>query len=176
MKDRIKTLEEISGLSVGTRKKEGVNYFIFRYKGKNVKSTHSYPKAKCFAEGVKFGRVKAHQNRMDCKIDASIPFIPNQIIETTLSGIQELLVKKEAIVFMGCGGDLYEWIQGITKQTKDMVDPVKQWYSIKTTGGRIDLVMPLPINVDLGRLAVWKIGFGDCSWWSDYKINYKNQH
>jgi hypothetical protein len=83
----------------------------------------------------------------------------------------------EAIVFMGCGGSLTEWMQGITKAMGEIVAPIKEWYKITTTGGRTDLVMLLPDKgVDLGKLAAWKVSFDDCSWWSDYRVNYRKQH
>ena len=91
----------------------------------------------------------------------------------------------EAVVFLGCGGDLAKWVEGITtdlddshpKTNKPIMVPGPDWYRLETSGGRIDLVMPLPDkDVDIGRMAVWKIKFGDCSWWSDYRVNYAEQH
>jgi hypothetical protein len=56
--DKIKTLEQISGLKVTHHhdddKKEF--YFEFWHGGQVVKSCYTYPKARCFAEGVKFGK------------------------------------------------------------------------------------------------------------------------
>jgi hypothetical protein len=85
----------------------------------------------------------------------------------------------EAIVFIGTGGDLNEWVDGITGMLTDesIMTPGDEWYHMTTTGGRHELVMPLPAEgVDLGKMAVWKFKFGDCSWWSDYRVNYYGQH
>jgi len=86
---------------------------------------------------------------------------------------------REAVVFKGVGGDLQNWLRGITKALTGVLTPEDGWFLITTTGGRQDLVMPLPeSNVDLGRMAIWKMNFleGDCSWWSDYRVNYAKQH
>lgn len=51
-----------------------------------------------------------------------------------------------------------------------------------TTGGRKDLVFPFSAaywaedGSQSGRLACWRINFGDCSWISDYKVNYAAHH
>jgi hypothetical protein len=85
----------------------------------------------------------------------------------------------EAIVFLGAGGELGEWVEGITKilTEEEIMTPCEEWYHMTTTGGRHDLVMPLPMEgVNLGRLAIWKLKFGDCSWWSDYRGHYWRQH
>ena len=96
---------------------------------------------------------------------------------------------------MGCGGDLKDWIEGIPTAISDGVvgaSPLVKnatdvsnlfdgpWILI-TTGGRIDLVFRFkdenPIVGEIvGRLAIWRIGFGSCSWISDYRHNYASQH
>lgn len=59
--DRVKTLEEISGLFVSCfRTHEKVNEFTFYGRdNKPIKSCCTYAKAKLFAEGVRFGRQHA---------------------------------------------------------------------------------------------------------------------
>lgn len=101
-----------------------------------------------------------------------------QITKTNFYDVWNLLGENtEALVFLGCGGPLTEWTKGISEQLDGIVPTVLEWYKIKTTGGRIDLVMLLPKkDVDIGKLAIWRIKFGDCSWWSDYVTNYCNQH
>ncbi len=90
---------------------------------------------------------------------------------------------REALVFLGAGGDLSEWYTG----TGDALRKTKIFKSqeidydgvayIKTTGGRIDLVCYLPqARVDIGKLAMWKISWGEVSWLSDYVDNYAEQH
>lgn len=111
--------------------------------------------------------------------DAVVVVPSDEIRNSTFYDLDKIIgpnaASSEAIVFIGCGGSLTEWRQGIAKAMGEIVPPIKGWYKITTTGGRIDLVMLLPDKgVDLGKLAAWKVGFGDCSWWSDYRVN--NQH
>lgn len=56
MKDRINTLEQISGLEVRFRKEKTQNVFEFYFNGRNVKTCFTYDKAKLFAEGIQFGK------------------------------------------------------------------------------------------------------------------------
>jgi hypothetical protein len=28
----------------------------------------------------------------------------------------------------------------------------------------------------MGKLAIWRLAFGNCSWISDYLVNYADQH
>jgi len=56
MQDRIKTLEQISGLKVTHRRDKNEDCFEFYYQGQVVKGCYTYPKARCYAEGVKLGR------------------------------------------------------------------------------------------------------------------------
>jgi len=96
--------------------------------------------------------------------------------KASFNGVSKLVGKGEAIVFMGCGGPLSKWTNGIRDAVAGMV-PSFEWYTLTTTGDRTELVLLLPSEgVDMGRLSIWKIGFGDCSWWSDYRTNYRDQH
>ena len=87
----------------------------------------------------------------------------------------------EGIVLLGAGGDLNEWINGISgilkdeKIAKENVDVIwKDCYTLTSTGGRTDLVLvPLENTLEWGKLAVWRLVFGDCSWISDYVVNYR---
>jgi hypothetical protein len=54
---QINTLQDLSGLTVLTRKERGYNVYEFFNLGRSVKTTFSYPKARAFAEGVRFGRM-----------------------------------------------------------------------------------------------------------------------
>jgi hypothetical protein len=71
---------------------------------------------------------------------------------------------KEGIVLMGAGGDLNEWVKGVIV--------------LKTSGGRTDLLLVIPDSstLQIGKLAMWRLRFGDASWLSDYKFNYADQH
>lgn len=90
---------------------------------------------------------------------------------------QLLLQKKEGIVLLGAGGDLQEWLNGVqdiwVEEGIEVV--VSSAHSLVTTGGRVDLVL-LFDKADYSRLALWRLKVGDCSWLSDYKVNYAEQH
>ena len=100
-------------------------------------------------------------------------------------------------VFLGCGGDLQEWIDGIPASMLDtlktnqeineniMDDDIRKLFDgpwlLTTTGGRKDLVFPFKNdNPEMGHilsyLCLWRLRFGDCSWISDYRQNYPDQH
>ena len=95
--------------------------------------------------------------------------------------------KFEGIVLLGAGGSLDEWINGITELLKkeDIVttgDPKDSFmgaYELTTTGGRTDLALVFSNKkkqINLGKMAMWRLKFGDTSWISDYLDNYKSQH
>ena len=98
-------------------------------------------------------------------------------------------IEKEGLVFAGTGGDLNHWVDGISKElkedgmtTSDIPEEIfEEIIALVTTGGRNDLIFILKEDqVDYGKLAMWKIKWcverGHCTWISDYKINYANQH
>lgn len=92
----------------------------------------------------------------------------------------------EGIVMLGAGGDLNEWVVGVSKSIHEFgaaptSDPSSLWESahrLTTTGGRTDLLLVLKkdSNLDIGKLAMWRLRFGDCSWLSDYVVNYADHH
>jgi len=90
--------------------------------------------------------------------------------------------KKEGLVCLGCGGKESEWINGLTK-TLNEADIAKGtsnklWegiYRLTSTGGRIDLAFVFKNNgkgFNIGKMAMWRLRFGSCSWISDYLVNY----
>lgn len=88
------------------------------------------------------------------------------------------------IVLLGAGGDLQEWIDGVSGilfdekivQSREnvFVRAIKIKDNVKGENGRSDLV--LEFNKDnppnIVKLALWRLRFGDCSWLDDFKINY----
>lgn len=89
----------------------------------------------------------------------------------------------EGLVFLGCANP-ESWVSGIndlwSKEGQISPDWFGTPYLLTTSGGRIDLVFPFSpacnTMIDIGKLAIWRLRFGDCSWISDYKVNYTNQH
>ncbi len=115
-----------------------------------------------------------------------------ELEQKTFEEIEELHGKDEGIVLLGAGGDLNEWIEGVGGILKDegiaLEGPSNfgPFYELKTlpdgtpdSGDRTDLVMlfneAVP-GLEVGKLAMWRLAFGDCSWLSDYFVNYANQH
>jgi hypothetical protein len=91
----------------------------------------------------------------------------------------------EGIIFLGAGGELNDWVKGINdlwnkeKLGSGLIeDKMQGLYFVKTTGGRMDLVMIFKTKskLDIGKLAMWRLAFGDASWLSDYVVNYKSHH
>lgn len=87
------------------------------------------------------------------------------------------------IVIMGAGGDLEDWVNGVVhslvedgicKEGEELFDSIYTLSdNVKGTEGRTDLVLffkpPLP---EVGKLAMWRIKFGSCSWADDFADNY----
>lgn len=108
------------------------------------------------------------------------------ITEMGFQAFREKLSKDEGIIFLGAGGELKEWFQVIDVWKEEDIVPkeskfedlFKEVILLKTSGGRRDLVFVFedqtPFN--LGKLAMWRLRWGDCSWISDYLTNYVSQH
>lgn len=94
--------------------------------------------------------------------------------------------QKEGLVFLGAGGDPNEWINGVSELlSKEGVAESSnsdilwdRFFLTLTTGGRRDLLFLFKkdSSIDFGKLAMWRLRFGDCSWLSDYVVNYADQH
>lgn len=111
----------------------------------------------------------------------------NKIIDSNFRELQNNLPpKSEGLVLFGTGGDLDKWINGTSKllfeektcKTSNPADLWKNIYKITTTGGRTDLVMIFkePNCFKIGKLAIVRLKFQIGSWWSDYLVNYSDQH
>lgn len=93
-------------------------------------------------------------------------------------------VKSFSMVVLGTGGDLNDWVNGISNilQKENIVkDGVDTFTSasvitgnIRGVGGRKDLLLIFnpEANVQVGKLAMWRLRFGDISWLEDYTVNY----
>jgi len=93
---------------------------------------------------------------------------------------------REGLIMLGTGGRLSDWVRGITRVLASegiapSEDPKEVWGTIavlKTTGGRTDLAFMFKesSDLDIGRMAMWRLRYGDNSWASDYIDNYASQH
>ena len=92
---------------------------------------------------------------------------------------------KEGIVLLGAGGDPQEWIDGVTDilNKEDIAKGTSNelWSKanlLTTTGGRTDIALTFNHNngpkFDMGKMAMWRLRFGECSWISDYLVNYSS--
>lgn len=109
-----------------------------------------------------------------------------KVTETTFEEFHKEMGKTEGIVLLGAGGNLDEWINGVSEVLNKegiakSAKPGDIWeaaYVLKTTGKRNDLALTFKKDsgLDLGKMAMWRLAFGDCSWISDYLVNYKDQH
>jgi len=101
---------------------------------------------------------------------------------------RELTVNEEGLVLLGCGGNLEEWVNGVSQvllqnkcaDTKEPEELFSNFIHLTTSGGRNDLALvfkkdaPIHIGimVHIGIMAIWRLSFGNCSWISDYVVNY----
>ena len=105
---------------------------------------------------------------------------PPEIEDRPFSAISR---RKEGIIFLGAGGDLKEWVQGVTSELENQgIVSDMSWfddvYTVTTSGGRTDLVFTFnrKHKINIGKLAMWRLQWGDASWISDYLVNYAGQH
>ena len=109
------------------------------------------------------------------------------IEKITFSEARTRLNSREGLVLLGCGGALTEWTNGVTKTLKEegiaaSADPEQEFgdcYELTTSGGRTDLLLLFKeegSTLNMGKMAMWRLRFGDASWWSDYIVNYAGQH
>ena len=86
---------------------------------------------------------------------------------------------KEGLILQGCGGDLSEWDEGITNlfYEEDILpedERFQEIYSFKYNDQTNVLFIIDDVNMDMGKLAMWRLGthanFGG-TWLSDYMTN-----
>ena len=91
----------------------------------------------------------------------------------------------EGIVLLGAGGDPNQWINGVLGMWKEgglspsaePSDVLESALLLISTGGRHDLALIFKNGViDVSGLAMWRIGFGNCSWVSDFVVNYSSHY
>lgn len=106
-------------------------------------------------------------------------------MKVTKKSFAEIDCNKEGLVLLGCS-NYDSWIEGVSGLMKDekiteTSNPDLLWeeaYVVTTTDNRNDIVLVFSDSAkfSMGRMAMWRLRFGDCSWISDYVVNYSNQH
>lgn len=94
--------------------------------------------------------------------------------------------KQEGMVFLGAGGDIQDWLKGIPEHLKEhdiassdkIEDLFEKALVLTSTGGRTDLVLTFSkdTKLNIGKLAMWRLRMGNCSWISDFVINYRDHY
>ena len=105
--------------------------------------------------------------------------------ESSFSEFKQLSETGEGLVLLGAGGELSDWINGVTKMLDEegiatSSNPAVVWngaYYVTSSGGRTDLLLMFGDNtLNVGKLAMWRLQFGDASWLSDYVNNYADHN
>lgn len=100
-------------------------------------------------------------------------------------GLKESLVSDFGMIVIGAGGDISQWINGIAQELKSasIVDAtVIETFRVAATitgnkrgpNGRTDLVLFFDEKArpNIGKLALWRLNFGDISWIDDFIDNH----
>lgn len=92
------------------------------------------------------------------------------------------------IIVTGAGGKVSEWVNGIEGVLKEagIVDKEVPTFirsaivdgNVLGNKGRRDLLLVFnpEAKVNVGKLAVWRIQFGDVSWVDDFMVNYAKDY
>ncbi len=123
------------------------------------------------------------ENKAEAKVKVPTEIDGVAVQQVSFDEFHKAVSKKEGIVLLGTGGDIAEWVNGVTKVLNDesiAKGTAKELWSeifvMTTTGGRTDTALVYTDKVNPGKLAIWRLKFGDCSWISDYLVNYKKDH
>lgn len=89
----------------------------------------------------------------------------------------------EGIVVHGAGGNLQEWVDGIDEMLfNEGISPelnnFGDCFELTDHYGVTHLAMLFKVNdnkIILGKMALWRLRFGECSWISDFTENYKKR-
>jgi hypothetical protein len=96
----------------------------------------------------------------------------NELAELEHSG-------KEGIVFLGTGGEIKDWTDGIQEAWTEAGFEIvlTEALVVTTSGGRTDTLMLFEkAEADFPKLVMWRLAFGECPWLSDYVYNYIDHH
>lgn len=123
------------------------------------------------------------ENKAEVKVPAEIDGVA--VKQISFNDFKKAHKSDEGIVLLGTGGDIAEWVNGVNQTLNDegiaKGTPKDLWsaiYVLTTSGGRTDtaLVFAKGDKINIGKMAMWRLKFGDCSWISDYFDNYAKQH
>ena len=106
----------------------------------------------------------------------------NQIAFSSLANLKDF-----GMIVLGAGGNLQDWIQGIanTLQDEKIVTDAQTFLSASVISGNIaghdgrtDLLLMFnpDSKPDVGKLAMWRLRFGDVSWVEDFRVNYAKDY
>lgn len=103
-----------------------------------------------------------------------------EIKEINLDELKELSHGKEFLVIQGCGGDLQEWVDGITGMlSEEKIIPAgfkfKNVYSFKKDDLTNMLFSLDEENINMSKLAIFRLKLREefgAMWLSDYVDNY----
>lgn len=117
-----------------------------------------------------------------------------EIEKESYKDIIKTISKREGLVLCGTGGELQEWVDGVTKYLYDeraikSNNPDEIWDRVivfDTTSAkplRTDMLMLFPENskmIDIGRMAIVRLQMNNeitrTSWLSDYIVNFKKDY
>jgi len=107
----------------------------------------------------------------------------SEIQISTFGKMQEFVREgREALVLLGAGEPLTEWDAGINLvlHEGEILAPdsfLTEIYRLESTGGRTDLVFMIDkVQIEIGKLAIWRLGWGSISWLSDFVVNYADHY
>lgn len=106
-------------------------------------------------------------------------------MEISVKSFQEFRANysdKLGLVLLGAGEPHEEWSSGLADLLVDECDAVQPVFSeafalsgnVRGPKGRTDLVLVVSpeSKVNVGKLAMFRIRFGDASWLDDFAVNY----
>lgn len=118
----------------------------------------------------------------------SINSILNESMGNPLS-FEELCQRRNdlGIVVLGAGGQISEWAEGISKMlVEEGISETLSVFSeygvvtgnLKGPNGRTDayFFFNKGNKIDMGKLAMWRLRFGDASWVEDFCDNYRRDY
>ena len=86
-------------------------------------------------------------------------------------------IEGDALVLIGCGGDVNDWKEGINELLKEegiIGEPMNDVFEMYIRITRTDLIFMFNATVDMGKLAMWRISKGlvfNAKWLRDYMDN-----